>query len=212
MSPHDQDPAALLAAGVRELGLALDAAALDRLGRLAALLIEGNRRFNLTGIRDPVEIVRKHLLDSLTALPYLRGHRIADVGSGAGFPGLPLAIADPGRDFTLIEATKKKAGFIEEAIAAIGVANARVAAVRAEQWRPPAPFDTAVARAIGSLAEIVRIAGHLCGRRGVILAMKGRYPAAEVAALPRGWKLEAAHRVEIPGIAVDRHVLLLARL
>ncbi|MGB8328395.1 MAG: 16S rRNA (guanine(527)-N(7))-methyltransferase RsmG [Steroidobacteraceae bacterium] len=207
-----QDPTEILAAGARELGVALDAVALDRLGRLVALLLEWNERFNLTAIRDPADITRKHLLDSLTALPHLRGRRIADVGSGAGFPGLPLAIADPARDYTLIEATQKKARFLEEAVATTGLTNVRIVATRAEQWEPATPFDTVLTRAIGSLAEIVRVAGHLCGRRGMLLAMKGRYPAEEVAALPRGWKLEASHRVEVPGVAAERHVMLLARL
>ncbi len=205
------DPRALLAAGAAELGLDLDATQQGRLLRLGTLLLEWNQRFNLTAIRDPLEVVRKHLLDSLSALPQLHGTRIADVGSGAGFPGLPLAIAAPDRGFTLIEATAKKVRFIEAAIAELGIANAQPQNLRAEGWRPPRPFDTVVTRAVGSLAEIVRVAGRLCAADGVLLAMKGRYPEAEVAALPRGWTIAESRRVRVPGVDAERHVIVMSR-
>jgi 16S rRNA (guanine527-N7)-methyltransferase len=204
-------PGAILAAGAHELGIELDGAQLDRLARLATLLLEWNARFNLTAIRDPLDVVRKHLLDSLSVLPHLRGERVADVGSGAGFPGLPLAIADPGRDYTLIEATATKVRFIEEAIAVLGIANAHARNVRAEQCEPAQPFDTVLTRAVGSLPDMMRIAGRLCGPRGVLMAMKGRYPAGEIAALPGAWRLEQARRLVVPGVAAERHLIVLAR-
>ncbi len=206
-----QDALALLAAGAAELGLELGGAQQGRLLRLGTLLLEWNARFNLTAIRDPLEVVRKHLLDSLSVVSYLQGRRIADVGSGAGFPGLPLAIAAPDRDFTLIEATAKKVRFIDAAIATLDVANAQPQNVRAEAWRPPQPFDTVVTRAVGSLADIVRVAGRLCAADGVLLAMKGRYPQSEIAALPRGWAVAQSHRLRVPGVDAERHVLVLSR-
>ena len=205
------DPVQRLAAGVRELGLPIADTDLARLARLGALLLEWNARLNLTAIREPLEVVHKHLLDSLAVLPWLPGRRIADLGSGAGFPGLPLAIAAPERSFTLIEATGKKVRFIEAAIAALGVRNAHAEQRRAEQWQPPEPFDAVVARAVGSLSEIVRVAGHLCAAHGVLLAMKGRYPQAELTAVPQGWHPASIRRLEVPGLAAERHLVELAR-
>jgi 16S rRNA (guanine527-N7)-methyltransferase len=205
------DPRAVLRAGARELGLDLAATDLARLMQLAQLLLEWNERFNLTAIRDPVDVVRKHLLDSLSVHPLLRGARVADVGSGAGFPGLPLAIADPAREFTLIESTAKKVRFINEAITQLALSNAVAQNVRAEGWRPAQRFDTVLARAVGSLADLTRVAGHLCAPGGVLIAMKGRYPHAEIAALPAPWRVAAAERLLVPGLEAERHAIVLAR-
>ncbi|TAK53370.1 MAG: 16S rRNA (guanine(527)-N(7))-methyltransferase RsmG [Gammaproteobacteria bacterium] len=200
-----------LAAGARELGLALDDRQLASLLALLVDLTDWNTRFNLTAIRDPNEMLRKHLLDSLAVLPFLGGRTVADVGTGAGFPGLPLAIADPARQYTLIEATGKKARFVSHAVERLGLTNVAVVHARAEGWRPPAPFDRVLARALGSLADFVRVAGHLCAPPGRLLAMKGRQPAAEVAALPRGWRLLASHELRVPGLEAERHLLELGR-
>jgi 16S rRNA (guanine527-N7)-methyltransferase len=203
--------AALLAAGAEELRVALDAAQRERLLRLGALLLEWNTRLNLTAIREPLDVVRKHLLDSLSVLPHLQGVRIADVGSGAGFPGLPLAIAAREREFTLIEGTAKKVRFLEAAIETLGLPNAHPQNVRAELLRPAQPFDSVLARAVGSLADLVRVAGRLCGSRGRLLAMKGRYPADELAALPVGWQLIEARRLHVPGVDAERHLIVIGR-
>lgn len=200
-----------LAAGVRELGLALDDRQLASLLTLLAELADWNTRYNLTAIRDPEQMLHKHLLDSLVVLPFLGGRTVADVGTGAGFPGLPLAIADPARQYTLIEATGKKARFVSHVVARLGLENSLVVNARAETWRPPAPFDRVLARALGSLADFVRVAGHLCAPRGRLLAMKGRHPAAEIAALPRGWRLLASHELRVPGLEAERHLLELGR-
>lgn len=200
-----------LAAGVLGLGLALDDHQLDSLLTLLAELADWNTRFNLTAIRDPEQMLHKHLLDSLVVLPYLGGGSVADVGTGAGFPGLPLAIADPARQYTLIEATGKKARFVSHAVERLGLKNVTVVHARAEAWRAPAPFDRVLARALGSLADFVRVAGHLCAPRGRLLAMKGRQPAAEIAALPRGWRLLASHQLRVPGLEAERHLLELGR-
>lgn len=201
---------AVLAAGCRELGLA---PAPDELERLLALVDEletANAHFNLTAIRDRPGMLRKHVLDSLTVYPFLGGARIADVGTGAGFPGLPLAILSPARGFTLIEATGKKARYVAGVAERLKVRNVEVVNERAERYRPASRFDTVVARALGPLAEFVRQAAHLCAPGGRLLAMKGRRPDAEIAALPGSVRLVAVHRVRVPGLDDERHIVELS--
>jgi 16S rRNA (guanine527-N7)-methyltransferase len=200
-----------LLAGARELGVPLEPAQAAALLRLVAELREWNEKFNLTGITEPMEILRKHLLDSLAAQPQLRGERIADVGTGAGFPGLPLAVINPGRRFALIEATGKKAHFVRHAADAMSLGNVEVIPGRSESWRGDAPFDCVLSRALGKLADFVRVAGHLCAPRGRMLAMKGRRPDAEIAALPPGWKAYAVHDIRIPGLTAARCIVELGR-
>ena len=201
-----------LTAGLRELGLTLAPAQIGALAALLAELADWNTRINLTAITDPAEAVDKHLLDSLAILPHLKGLAIADVGSGAGFPGLPLAIADPDRRFCLIESTGKKAGFLRHVVARLELPNVEVVAERAEAFRPPAPFDSVIARALGSLADFIWVAGHLATRDGRLLAMKGRVPEEELKAIPRGWKALAVHPVAVPGLDAERCVVELARV
>jgi len=202
---------ARLVAGAQELGIALDAVQAAALMRLLTELGEWNTRFNLTAIRDPAEMVDKHLLDSLSIQPQLHGRRLADIGTGAGFPGLPLAVINPRRAFTLVEATGKKARFVRHAIETLGIGNAEVIQARAETWRPPVPFDCVIARALGRLADFIRVAGHLCARDGRMLAMKGRHPTAEIEELPRGWRVRATHDLKVPGLAAARCVVELER-
>mgnify|MGYP003465541359 FL=1 len=202
---------ARLVAGAQELGIALDAVQAAALMRLLTELREWNTRFNLTAIREPVDMVDKHLLDSLSIQPYLHGRRIADIGTGAGFPGLPLAVVNPRRQFTLIEATGKKVQFVRHAIEALRIENVEIVQARAETWRPLAPFDSVIARALGKLADFIRVAGHLCARDGRMLAMKGREPTAEIEALPPGWRVRAVHELKVPGLVAARCVVELAR-
>ena len=203
--------AAALESGAAALGVPLAPAQRDQLLRLLDELQEWNGRFNLTAIRDPRDMVVKHLLDSLSVQPWLHGRRIADVGTGAGFPGLPLAVVNPERHFTLIESTGKKARFVAHAAAALGLANVEVANLRAEAYRPRKPFDTVMCRAVGKVGEFLRIAGHLCAPGGRLLAMKGQHPEAELEALPPGWKRVGVHPLAVPGLDAARHVVELAR-
>jgi 16S rRNA (guanine527-N7)-methyltransferase len=201
-----------LADGADALGIPLEAAQVHALMNFVALLREWNQRFNLTSITEPMEIVSKHLLDSLAVLPQLRGLCIADVGSGAGFPGLPLAVANPDRRFVLIESTAKKARFLRHAIETLDLPNAEVVQGRAESYKPEALFDSVLSRALGSLAEFVRVAGHLAGQGGRLLAMKGRVPEREIAALPRGWKTLAVHPIRVPGLDAERCLVEIGRV
>ena len=202
---------ARLVAGAQELGIALDAVQATALMRLLTELREWNTRFNLTAIREPADMVDKHLLDSLSIQPYLHGRRIADIGTGAGFPGLPLAVVNPRRSFTLIEATGKKVQFVRHAIEALGIENVEIIQARSETWRPRAPFDCVIARALGKVADFIRVAGHLCARDGRMLAMKGRHPTGEIEELPRGWRVRALHDLHVPGLAAARCVVVIER-
>jgi 16S rRNA (guanine527-N7)-methyltransferase len=205
------DLASVLAAGARDLGLSLSVDQSRQLLDLLAELADWNTRFNLTAIDDPAEGVRKHLLDSLSINAHVQGRHVADVGSGAGFPGLPLAIADPTRKITLIEATGKKAQFLEHARTKLGLDNVRVVNSRAEQFKPAARFDAVIARALGKLAEFIRVAGHLAAPAGRLLAMKGQYPEAELQDLPKGWQATAVARLIVPGLDAQRHLVELQR-
>jgi 16S rRNA (guanine527-N7)-methyltransferase len=197
--------------GARALALDLDEAQLAKLVVHLDLLDEWNSRMNLTAIRDRPSQLTKHLLDSLTVLPYLQGERIADVGSGAGFPGIPLAIVEPHRHFSLIESTGKKCRFLEHVRDALELKNVEVVQSRAESYKPDVRFDTVIARAVGPTADLVKVAGPLVVGGGRLLAMKGRYPEAELAARLNGWKVAAVHPLTVPGLGEERHLVELVR-
>jgi 16S rRNA (guanine527-N7)-methyltransferase len=201
---------ALLVAGAADLGVRLDAQCCAQLLQLVDELEAGNEQFNLTAIRDRPGMLRKHVLDSLSLQPYLRGTRIADVGTGAGFPGLPLAIINPQRHFSLIEATGKKARFVTQTAQRLGCRNVEVVHARAESHRPLQLFDIVTARALSSLADFVAYAGHLCAPHGRLLAMKGKRPDEEVSALPKSFRVVAVHRLKLPGLDDERHLVELS--
>jgi 16S rRNA (guanine527-N7)-methyltransferase len=191
--------------------VALNASQSDVLLKLVDELELGNSQFNLTAIRDRLGMLRKHVLDSLSLEPYLRGDRVADVGTGAGFPGLPLAIVNPQRRFTLIEATGKKARFAERTAQLLGCDNVEVVNARAESYRPFELFDTVTARALSSLADFAAYAGHLCAPGGRLLAMKGKRPDEEISALPKSFRVLAVHRLRVPGLDDERHLVELSK-
>jgi 16S rRNA (guanine527-N7)-methyltransferase len=197
----------ILLAGARDIGIALDFPGGEALLRLVDELELGNAQFNLTAIRDRPGMLRKHVLDSLSLQPYLRGNRIADIGTGAGFPGLPLAMLNPQRRFTLVEATGKKARFVEQTAERLGCGNVQVVHARAENYRPFELFDTVVARALSSLADFAAYAGHLCAPDGRLLAMKGKRPDEEISSLPKSFRVLAVHRLTVPGLDGERHLV-----
>lgn len=197
--------------GARTLGIELTDEQAVRLVTHLDLLDEWNARMNLTAIRDRPSQLTKHLLDSLSVRPYLRGQRIADIGSGAGFPGIPLAIVEPARHFALIESTGKKSRFLEHVRDTLGLANVEVVQSRAESYQPELRFDTVIARAVGPVADLVKVAGRLVAGGGRLLAMKGRYPEEELAAKLNGWKVAAVHPLTVPGLDEERHLVELCR-
>ena len=178
---------------------------------LLDLLERWNRKVNLTAIRDRAEMVTIHLLDSLAAAPLLHGEVVLDIGTGAGFPGLPLAIVEPGRRFVLLDSNNKKVQFVRHAAAALGLDNVEGAKARAEDYAPGYRFDTVIARAVASLPRLLEIAGHHVGEGGVFIALKGRYPAQELRQIPAGWDY-TVEELSVPGLdAGSRHAVLLRR-
>ncbi len=170
-----------------------------------------NRAYNLTAVRDPEAMLPRHIYDSLTALPFVHGTRIADVGTGAGLPGIPLALCYPDKQFTLIDANGKKTRFIQHAVAHLGLGNVTVEQVRAESLQPAQPFDTVISRAYASLADFIATCGQLLADDGALVAMKGKYPADELAHLPTGWVLHGSQEVHVPGLEGERHILTMVR-
>ena len=195
-----------------------DAAALgvqlsdDQAARALQLLDElavWNRSYNLTAITARDAMIRGHLLDSLSAYGELAGSRIADVGTGAGFPGLPLALAAPQRAFTLIDSVAKKIRFVTHAARTLQLSNVTPLQARVEALTPAECFDTVIARAYASLPDLLASVAGLCGPATRVLALKGRYPADEIAQLPPGWRLQQSRSISVPGLAAERHILRL---
>jgi len=201
--------------GLAALGLDLTAAMQEKLLGFVALLKKWNRTYNLTAIRDEGEMVTQHLLDSLSLLPAvqesaLAGRRWADVGSGAGLPGIPLAIARPDLQMTLIEAVEKKSAFQRQAKIELGLANITVVGGRVQDV-PSGQFDAVVSRAFAELADFVDVAGHLLSPTGQLYAMKGLASEDEMRRLPPGWAVLDRARLGVPGLDAQRHLIVLER-
>ena len=201
--------------GMAELGQTLPEGAEQELLRFLELLQHWNRTINLTAVREIDDMVAAHLLDSLAIRPWLAGDRILDVGSGAGLPGIPLAIAEPHRYFVLLDSAAKRCRFLTQAILELGLANVWVENRRVEDYLVSSdkvpPFTTITARAFSSLDKFLAAAGHLLADRGSLLAMKGKLPQDELKMLPDGWRLQHAEKLVIPGLVAERHLLILVR-
>jgi 16S rRNA (guanine527-N7)-methyltransferase len=194
---------------------ALDPALAEPLARYLALMLRWNAAYNLTAIRDPREMVTKHVLDSLAMAPFVGPSaglpNLADLGTGPGLPGIPLALAHPGLQVVLVESNGKKARFMREAIRSLGLGNAEVAESRIEALDRPGAFAAITARALATLPLIVELGGHLIAPGGVLLAMKGARPDEEIAALPPGWAVRAVRPLQVPGLDAERHLVVVGR-
>ncbi|MDJ0910066.1 MAG: 16S rRNA (guanine(527)-N(7))-methyltransferase RsmG [Woeseiaceae bacterium] len=170
-----------------------------------------NRKVNLTAIRERERMWTAHIDDSLSALPFLEGRTVLDVGTGAGFPGLPLAIAEPDRHFTLLDSNNKKIMFVQHAAGVLGLENVEPVKARMEDYAPGHRFDTVIARAVATVPQLLQNAGHHVGEDGVFVALKGRDPAEEMGSLPADWDYEV-RSLDVPGLAAgSRHAVLLRR-
>jgi 16S rRNA (guanine527-N7)-methyltransferase len=201
--------AAALIAAARSLEVTLSDRQAGALLHLLDLLSQWNRAYNLTAITERSAMIRDHLLDSLSAAPELRGTRIADVGTGAGFPGLPLALIAAERRFTLIDSVAKKIRFVQHAAGELALSNVTPLQARVEQLSPEAPFDTIVTRAFAPLPVTLERIERLAAPGTRLIALKGRYPHAELAQLPARWSLQRVRRVSLPGSDAQRHLVLL---
>jgi 16S rRNA (guanine527-N7)-methyltransferase len=198
----------LLRRGLKAMGLALPPPTQARLVAFVRLLEKWNRQYNLTAVRDPEQMVTRHLLDSLSVLPDLRGPRVLDIGTGAGLPGIPLALARPDLSFTLLDSNAKKLTFVRQALHELGITNVTVAQARAEKFHPEAKFDTLIARALASLHEMLAVSAHLCAPGGRLLAMKGVFPQEELAAIGANYHVEVK-ALTVPGLDAERHLVIL---
>lgn len=197
--------------GVAGLSLDISAAQRDALLAYLELLQRWNRAYNLTAVRDPQEMVTRHLLDSLSIAPHLSGQRFLDVGTGAGLPGIPLAIVFPERQFELLDSNGKKTRFLIEARQRLGLDNVTVHSTRVESLTDQAGFDGILSRAFASLADMVAGCQHLLAQGGKMYAMKGQYPEQELSHLPKRFIVEGCHSLHVPGIDEARHLLVLSR-
>ena len=194
--------------GLLALGVGLSDEQIAGLERYLALLEKWNRVYNLTAIREPERMVTHHLLDSLAILPHVRGPRVLDVGSGAGLPGIPLALASPELAVTLLDSSHKKAAFLQQAVAELQLANATVVTARIESWQSDARYDTIVSRAFADLGEFVAAAARLLAPGGTIAAMKGVHPHDEIERLPPGFRVRQVLALEVPLLDAERHLVL----
>jgi 16S rRNA (guanine527-N7)-methyltransferase len=204
-------PSERLVQDAATLGVTLTSGDAARLLTLATELARWNRSYNLTAISAPAAMVTHHLLDSLAVHPDIVGTRIADVGTGAGFPGLPLALCNPQRHFTLIDSTAKKLRFVAHAAELLSLGNVTALHARVESLKPAAPFDTVLARAFAPLPRLLAQAAAICGPATQVLAMKGKWPAQELAALPPDWRVVRTRELHIPGLDAARCLIVLAR-
>ena len=196
--------------GLAAMGLDIGEAERGRMAAHLELIAKWNRVHNLTAVRDTAQMVALHLLDRLSLVPHLRSARsVLDVGTGPGFPGVPLAIARPGLEVTLLDSSNKKCAFLEQAKAELGLGNVQVVCERVEQWRPERGFDLVVSRAFADLADFVGQAGHLVAPGGRMLAMKGVYPFEEIARVPSTHRVAEVVELAVPTLDAKRHLVTL---
>ena len=200
---------AQLERGIAALGATLPDGAVGRLLDYRELLERWNSAYNLTAVRDANEMVSRHLLDSLAILPYVHGRTLADLGTGPGLPGIPLAIAEPARKVLMVDSNGKKVRFLREAIRSLKLVNAKALQSRVEDVE--GTFECVTARAFASLADMLGWGGHLLAPGGVWLAMKGKHPAEELDGVPDGFQVEAIHALRVPGVDGERHLVVIRR-
>ena len=202
---------AVLGAGLDALGLVIAPSRQELLLTYVKLITKWNAVYNLSAIRNEPEMLTHHVLDALAIVPHLPAGQLLDVGSGAGLPGIPIAIADADRSVALLDSNRKKAAFLQQAVIELGLKNATVHAARAETWRPDQAFDVITSRAFAELAEFVSRTEHLLAKSGVFAAMKGAHARAEIERLPKGFKVRSIERLTVPGVNAERHLVLVER-
>jgi len=204
----------ILSKGLRQLNLAqsLDEKQQSSLIKYVELLDKWNKTYNLTSVRKAEQMVTRHLLDSLSICPYIRGKHILDVGTGAGLPGIPLAIVFPEKKFTLLDSNNKKTRFVIQAVSELELHNVDVVQSRVENFQFPELFDTITTRAYSAIGEMVKQTSHLLASGGVFLAMKGANPVAEIDEMSEKYAVKESHVIKVPGLEEERHLLEIKQL
>jgi 16S rRNA (guanine527-N7)-methyltransferase len=194
--------------GLRDMRLPLEAGAVEKLAAYLELLSKWNRVHNLTAVRDTDQMVPLHVMDSLSLLPHIRDARsLLDVGTGAGLPGIPVAIARPELAVTLLDSSHKKAAFLEQARVELGLANVAVVCERVESFAPAQRFDAVVSRAFSDLPDFIAQARHLVADGGRLIAMKGVYPFDEIARVPSSHRVSEVVELHVPHLDAKRHLV-----
>lgn len=198
-----------LSSGLDSLSLPTSDLARAKLTRYVELIEKWNRTYNLTAIREQEKMLSHHILDSLAVIPYLSGTAVVDVGSGAGLPGIPLAIACDNWTLTLLDSNHKRTAFLQQARIELDLKNVEIVTQRVEQWQPGRRFDTVVSRAFSDLASFVQTSAFLCNDNGVVAVMKGTRPDEELAQLPAHAQVDRVIELNIPGVDAARHLVLI---
>ena len=209
---HTNHLAKLLDDGLKELALSLQEHQKKQLLRYIELLVKWNRAYNLTSVRDPSDMISRHLLDSLVISPYLSGQHILDVGTGAGLPGIPLSILFPSRSFTLLDSNGKKTRFLMNVKLELGLSNVAIQNCRSESFQPDPLFDTVVSRAFASLENMLNWTAQMTGDSGVYLAMKGLYPEDEIQLMPNEFKVAESKVLNVPNSDAERHLIIIHKV
>lgn len=199
----------MLAHGLEQMALALTPPAQATLMQFLHLLVKWNATYNLTAVREIEQMVPRHLLDSLAVLPFVRGPRVVDVGTGAGLPGIPLAIARPDWQLVLLDSNAKKLRFVTQAVHELGITNVELVHSTAEKYAPMQPFDTVIARAFAAIPDMLQSSRHLCAPGGTVVAMKGVFPQEEINGVGAGFSVREARALRVPGLDAARHVVVL---
>lgn len=204
--------AAVLGDGIKELGLSLSEAQQGQLMDYLALMAKWNSVYNLTSLRDPMQMVTHHLLDSLAAVPAFAGAtNVLDVGAGGGLPGIVLAIARPDMKVSMVDTVHKKTAFLTQVKAELGLANVTVHTARVEQLQVSDKFDVITSRAFADLSDFVNWSGHLLAQGGRFIALKGVAPAEEQQRLPQEWKVTELRPLRVPRLGAERHLVFIER-
>ncbi|MBS0357646.1 MAG: 16S rRNA (guanine(527)-N(7))-methyltransferase RsmG [Proteobacteria bacterium] len=212
MEFNKKELAKLLQTGIDQLKLSIPSLQQEKLLSYLESLNKWNQSYNLTAVRDPKEMVGKHLLDSLALLPWITtGDRIIDVGTGAGLPGIPLAICMPEKQFTLLDSDGKKTRFLTQVVFQLGLSNIKIEQARVEEYAPEVLWDVILTRAFSDLQEMLQKTRHLCSNNGLFLAMKGQLPEDEIREMGEEFKIQNIIPLTIPGSNAERHLIIIAR-
>jgi len=198
-----------LAQGAAELHCGLSGDAVRKLCDYLALIRKWNRIYNLTAVREPRKMLSHHLLDCLAVVPHITASSILDVGTGAGLPGIPLALALPQARVTLLDSNQKKAAFLRQAAIELALDNVEVVSERIETWQTPHRFDLVISRAFSTLRDFLAAAGRLCAVGGMLASMKGVHPFEELSEVPGEFKVRDVIALDVPGLPAHRHLVLM---